>query len=174
MFKNKFMAEIEALLFVAGEAVPIAKIASALELTQEEIHELLNEMEQLSAAEYRGLMLRRVAGGVQMCTKPEHSQLASSLLEIRESKLSAAALEVLAIVAFRQPITRQEVEALRGVNSDRGIATLEEKKLIRELGRREAPGRPVLYGTSESFLYCFGLESLSDIDELTFQQQSLI
>jgi len=109
-----------------------------------------------------------------LCTKPEFSQLISKLTEVRESRLSTAALEVLAIVAFKQPITRQEVEAVRGVNSDKIVAALQEKKLLQEIGRREAPGKPILYGTTETFLYCFGLNNLDELEPMTFKQQSLL
>ncbi|MFA6074600.1 MAG: SMC-Scp complex subunit ScpB [Negativicutes bacterium] len=174
MFKNSLMAELEALLFVAGSAIPVDKLEAALELTTDEINELLSDMERNYLTENRGIMLRKVAGGVQLCTKPEFSQLVAKLTEVRESRLSNAALEVLAIVAFKQPITRQEIEAFRGVNSDKIVVGLHEKKLIEEVGRREAPGKPMLYGTTETFLYCFGLNSLNDLELMTFQQQSLL
>ncbi|MEI6286900.1 MAG: SMC-Scp complex subunit ScpB [Bacillota bacterium] len=174
MFKSSLMAEVEALLFVAGSAIPVAKIATALELTECEVNELLSAMEVDYSKENRGIMLRNVAGGLQLCTKPQFSQLVCKLTEVRESRLSSAALEVLAIIAFKQPITRQEIEALRGVNSDKIVAALYEKKLLKEIGRREAPGKPMLYGTTEVFLYCFGLDSLNDLEQMTFQQQSLL
>lgn len=174
MFKNNLIAELEALLFVAGAAIPVQKIATALELSETETEEILACMEQGYSNDDRGIMLRRVAGGVQLCTKPEYSQLLNKLIEVRESRLSNAALEVLAIIAFKQPITRQEIESMRGVNSDKIVAALYEKKLIKEIGRREAPGRPMLYGTTETFLYCFGLDNLGDLEIMTFQQQSLI
>ena len=77
-------------------------------------------------------------------------------------------------MAFKQPITRQEIEAIRGVNSDKIVAALQEKKLLQETGRREAPGKPILYGTTEAFLYCFGLDNLAELEPMTFQQQSLL
>ena len=123
-------------------------------------------LEESYNEENRGLCLRKVAGGYQLCAKPQHYALLKQLERVQEVKLSAAAMETLAIVAFKQPVTRGEMEAIRGVKVDGVVNTLLEYGLICEAGRKEALGRPILYATTDKFLLTFGLNSLQDLPAL--------
>ena len=164
---------LEALLFVAEEPMPLAKLQEALgdedpALTEASIRELALRLE----GEGRGLMVQEVAGGFRLTTRPEAHPWIQRLQQVKPARLSRAALETLAIIAYKQPITRAEVEAIRGVAADGVMRTLLERGLIRMLGRKTEAGRPILYGTSQSFLEHFGfkdlgeLPSLREIDEL--------
>lgn len=158
---------VEALLFASGQPLSAERIAGILDTHVDYICTLLHEMTTRMSGEERGLTIVEVAGGYQLCTKPHLFTIVSKLGEVQDSKLSAAALETLAIVAFKQPVTRQEIESIRGVNADRVIATLLDRLLIKEVGRKEAVGRPILYGTTNEFLQCFGLKSLDDLPKIT-------
>ena len=114
----------------------------------------------------RGLCLLAAAGGYQLCTKPELAAMVEKLAAYQDPKLSGPALETLSIIAFKQPVTRQDVEYIRGVQSDGVINTLVERRLVREVGRKETIGRPLLFGTTDEFLSCFGLNSLADLPAL--------
>lgn len=156
---------VEALLFVAAEpltAEQMAEIAQAGEALIEQALELLSVV----YAE-RGLLLRQVAGGWQLQTAPEFAPLIERLYRPKYQQLSAAAMETLAIIAYKQPITRAEISAIRQVDCDAVIGTLLEKKLIAETGRVAGPGRAILYGTSPEFLQFFGLNAISDLPELS-------
>lgn len=154
---------IEALLFASGQPLPADKIGGILQLSTEQVHTLIADMTQQLAAAGRGLAIVEVAGGYQLCTKPVFFDIVNKLAAMQEARLSAAALETLAIVAFKQPVTKQEIESIRGVSSDRVLTTLSDRLLIKEVGRKEAIGRPILYGTTAEFLQCFGLKSLDDL-----------
>lgn len=160
-------ALLEAYLFVAAEPVKPAEIAPLLDADPAEVEAVLDEL----AWEYEtrsGLQIVRIAGGFQMATRPELSQQIARLLASPAGKqrLSKPALETVAIVAYRQPVTQTEIEAVRGVNVDGVLKTLEERRLIKEVGRKSAPGRPILYGTTLDFLHYFGLNSLADLPPL--------
>ncbi len=159
-------ALLEGLLFVADGPVPVGRIAEALEVTAEAVQVLLKELEQGYAG--RGLRLQWSGGNtVQLTTVPTAAPVIERFLGLETSgRLSAAALEALAIIAYRQPTTRPEVDAIRGVSSDGVIRTLVSKGLIEEVGRKEAPGRPILYGTTPAFLQHFGLASLDELPQL--------
>ena len=157
---------LEALLFVGGDPVPAARLATILEVNEEHIYIMVPEMQERMAAEHRGLMIVEVAGGYQLCTKPSLSPLIEKMTEIQERRLSAAAMETLAIIAFKQPVTRQEIESIRGIKADRIVHNLLERRLIREVGRKDTTGRPILYATTGEFLSCFGLKSLEDLPSL--------
>ncbi|MEL7632376.1 MULTISPECIES: SMC-Scp complex subunit ScpB [Sporomusa] len=163
MFYQHLQGAIEALLFASGQPLPAAKIAQILDIHVDHVHALIVEMTGIMVSEQRGLTIVEVAGGYQLCTKPSLVDIVSKLAELQDSKLSAAALETLAIVAFKQPVTKQEIESIRGVKADRVIATLLDRTLVKEVGRKEAVGRPILYGTTNEFLQCFGLNSLDDL-----------
>ncbi|MPN64529.1 Segregation and condensation protein B [bioreactor metagenome] len=124
-------------------------------------------MTQEMTGENRGVTIIEVAGGYQMCTKPELMPIVEKLAGVQETRLSSAAMETLSIVAFRQPITKQEIENIRGVKVDKVLVTLLDRGLINEVGRKEALGRPILYGTTNDFLKCFGLKSLQDLPDLS-------
>jgi len=156
---------LEAVLFAADAPLAAAKLAAVCELDEKLVEEelgILSEEKQRIGA----LQLVQVAGGWQMVTKPDFASWVSRLREEKRAKLSRAAFEVLAIVAYRQPVTRAEVEELRGVDCARSLGMLLEKNLIMLAGRKEAPGRPWLYNTSHAFLDHFGLRSVEDLPPL--------
>ncbi|MDY7042048.1 MAG: SMC-Scp complex subunit ScpB [Chloroflexota bacterium] len=156
---------IESLLFVADAPVTPAQLAAALEIEPGAVETALEQL----AVEYqqRGLRLQRKAGRVQLVTAPEAALAVERFLGLElSSKLSPAALEALAIVAYRQPVTRAQIEAVRGVNSDSVLRTLINKGLIEEVGRLEQVGRPILYGTTFEFLQYFGLRDLQELPPL--------
>jgi len=156
---------LESLLFVAAEPVDAASVAAALEVEESEAEQALAHL----CDHYRnggGLQVVRVAGGYQLRTRPEHAAVIARFLRPPAQKLSRQALETLAIVAYRQPITAPEIEALRGVASGGVLRTLSDRGLIREAGRKEALGRPILYRTTEAFLSYLGLPDLSELPAL--------
>jgi len=158
--------QIEALLLASDEPLSIARLGSLLgeETPSSDIRAAISELE----ARYRnrGIQIVQVAGGWQLRTAPEYADLIHQLWEIRPQKLSRSAMETLAIVAYRQPATRAEIEALRGVKvSSQMISTLQERGWIKVLGRKEVPGRPHVYGTGKQFLVDFGLDSLKDLPD---------
>ncbi|PWH11934.1 MAG: SMC-Scp complex subunit ScpB [Anaerolineae bacterium] len=156
---------LEGLLFVAAEPVSPAQLAAALELSVTEVEEGLAALEE--QLQTRALRLQRHAGRVQLTTAPELADSVERFLGLEAtSRLSRAALETLAIVAYQQPITRPAVDAIRGVNSDGVIKSLLSKGLLQEVGRSEGPGRPILYGTTPQFLQHFGLNALSELPPL--------
>ncbi|SDD37478.1 SMC-Scp complex subunit ScpB [Sporomusa acidovorans] len=167
MFSRHLRGAIEALLFASGQPLAADKIAGLLNIQVEQVYTLLQEMTNTMSDEERGLTIVEVAGGYQLCTKPELFPIIGKLAEVQDSKLSAAALETLAIVAFKQPVTRQEIEGIRGVKSDRVVTTLLDRLLIKEVGRKDAIGRPILYGTTNEFLQCFGLKNLEQLPDIT-------
>jgi segregation and condensation protein B len=166
-------ALIEALLFVAPGAVTPAELAAALELHVPEIERGLNELEQdyLTQSDSRGLRLQHFRGRVQLVTSPETGQAVERFLGMEaSSRLSHAALETLAIVMYRQPVTRPQIDSIRGVNSDTVLKSLMLKGLVQEVGRAEAPGRPILYSATAECLQYFGLASLSELPPLNLEQ----
>lgn len=159
-------AELEALLFASGDPLTLERAAVALFCTTGEAADLLEQLQEEYRKDNRGIELRKVAGGWQLVTKKEAAGLIRRLQEKQEVKLSNAAMETLAIVAFRQPVTKSEMEAIRGVKVDGVLGNLVELGLIAEVGRKEALGRPILYGTTEIFLRTFGLDSLEDLPQI--------
>ncbi|MCL6629583.1 MAG: SMC-Scp complex subunit ScpB [Armatimonadetes bacterium] len=155
---------LECMLFVTPQPLSVQHVAKCLNIDELEIERAIHEL-RLDMAD-RGLQIVRVAGGYQMCTRPEYADYISALLKPVRTRLSRAALETVAIIAYRQPITQPEIDAVRGVNSDGVIKTLLERNLIRQVGRRDTVGRPILYGTTEEFLNYFGLNDLSELPEL--------
>lgn len=156
---------LESLLFVADEPVRVADLAAVLEIDQVEVGAALAELSR--EYEGRGFRLQTKRDRVQMVTAPESADLVRRYLGLElTGRLSTAALETLAIVAYRQPVTRAQVEDTRGVNSDSVLRTLVNRGLIEELGRLEQAGRPIIYGTTFEFLQQFGLTSLDDLPHL--------
>lgn len=167
--KDTFKSVIEAMLFVSGEPLTLREIAVNLEETPKYIEGLLSEMMLDYEVENRGIKLILINGGYQLVTKAEHSDYIQRLLKKnKRQSLSQASLESLAIVAYKQPITRIDIDEIRGVKSDSAIQRLIEKDLIKEVGRLEVPGRPILYGTSDNFLRQFGLQDLKELPSLDF------
>ena len=158
-------ARVESLLFVADAPVSIGRLAEALEVTPGQIKRALTDLEVAYAN--RGLRLQRASNRVQLVTAPEAAPYVERFLGLeRRTHLSQAALETLAIIAYRQPVTRPEIEAIRGVNSDSVLRTLLSAGLIEEVGRAPTVGRPILYGTTFEFLQHFGLRSLDELPPL--------
>ncbi|WP_299026058.1 SMC-Scp complex subunit ScpB [uncultured Thermanaerothrix sp.] len=156
---------VEALIFVASSPLTPAQLATAIGVREEEIRAALLRLEE--SYQKRGLRLRIHQGHYELTTAPEVSLYVERLLGLEVgSRLSKAALETLAIIAYRQPITRAGIEAIRGVNSDSVVRSLLAKGLIEERGRADSPGRPLLYGTTSDFLAYFGLESLDQLPPL--------
>lgn len=156
---------VESLLFVADEPVTVSRLAQALEVTPGEIEQALADLREKYAD--RGVRLQRVGSRVQLVSAPESASYIERFLGLElHSRLSAAALEALTIVAYQQPVTRHQVEAVRGVNSDSVLRTLVGKGLIEEVGRLDTVGRPILYGTTFEFLQFFGLASLHELPDL--------
>lgn len=166
LFRETEMAALEALLFVAKDPLSPGRLAEVLELELEEIQELLNELRQEYAQTTRGLVLVELNEGYKLGTKPELARYIETLYKQPVQGLSNAALEVLSIVAYKQPITRGEIDFLRGVQSDRALATLVERGLVKDVGRKDGPGRPILYGTTDQFLLHFGLTCLEELPVL--------
>lgn len=162
-------AKIEAILFVSSGLVSVYQISKALDLSESEVEAGLSQLEDIYKQNGHGLRLMRVKTRVQLTTAPQLSEIVENFLGLETtSTLSQAALETLAIIAYKQPVTRPEVDVIRGVNSDGVLRTLLSKGLIEELGRAETPGRPILYGTSSEFLQYFGLETLDALPYIDF------
>ncbi|MGI6030603.1 MAG: SMC-Scp complex subunit ScpB [Eubacteriales bacterium] len=158
---------IESILFTAGEPLAIERLASVLDMRKSDVVALLRRMADSWEAQGRGVRLLLLEDTCQMCADPANEDYIS--LALRKKKkpvLSRAAMEVLAIVAYQQPVTRAYVEQVRGIDSSNVMSNLLEKGYIRECGRLDAPGRPMLFGTSEEFLRVFGLSSLSELPKV--------
>ncbi|NPA91206.1 MAG: SMC-Scp complex subunit ScpB [Chloroflexi bacterium] len=162
---SSLVRRVEALLFVAPSTVTVKELAKALQVPPEEVERALEALEQ--RLDGGGLILQRLGKRVQLVTAPDLAEDVERFLGLDLSgHLSAAALETLAIIAYRQPITRAEIEAIRGVNSDGVLRSLLNKGLIEVVGRKETVGRPLLYGTTMTFLQYFGLRDLSELPPL--------
>jgi segregation and condensation protein B len=158
---------LETILFLSGELITCSTLKDVLELPESEIRRLMEAL----ISEYRernaGLLIIEIANGYQMVTNPLYAEWIMKFKKMRiSSKLSMPALETLAIIAYKQPIIRAEIETIRGVNSDSAIKTLLEKRLIKIMGRQEVPGRPFLFGTTRDFLQYFGLKDLTELPTL--------
>jgi len=158
---------IEAILFVAGEAVGIRDLAKALRVEEKELKETLKKIGSEYDYEQRGFMLKRFGDKVQLATRPLYSEDVLRLLQpVQQQSLSQAAMETLAVVAYKQPVTRAEVEQIRGVKCDYSLQSLMMKGLIQEAGRKDTIGRPILYATTDMFLSHFGIQGLEDLPPL--------
>lgn len=168
MEMNEYKAIIEGLLFAAGdEGLSLKQIASVLEIEEEQALQIMDQLKVDYNEPSRGIQLIELAGVFQLATKKEHAPYLKKLVESPgSSSLSQAALETLAIIAYRQPITRAEIEEIRGVKSDKPLQTLMAKALVKEVGRAEGTGRPILYGTTKEFLDYFGLKTLEELPPL--------
>lgn len=156
-------AALECLLFVAGEPVTIADLARALAREELEIEAGLRSLQISLTERGSGLQAIRIAGGWQLATRPEHAEAVGRMLTRGAGKLSRAALETLAIIAYRQPITAPEIEAVRGVSTGSVLKTLLERRLIMEAGRKATLGRPMQYTTTSDFLHYFGISDLTQL-----------
>jgi segregation and condensation protein B len=165
---DQLLRALECVLFAAQEAVDIGRLAEVLEADESQVRDILARLEE--EYENSGLQIVRLAGGYRMATRPEYAHYVQRLRPLQRYRLSRAALETLSIIAYRQPITKPEIEALRGVNADGVVETLVERGLIEECGRKKTAGRPVLYRTTTAFLEAFGLESVKQLPELGQRQ----
>ncbi len=162
------LASVEALLFATGEPLAVNDLVSLLKAPRIVVEEALGMLAARYGSGEHGITAVEIAGGWQLGTKPEFAPLIEAMLtEIKRVRLSPAALETLAIIAYRQPVTRAEIEAIRGVNIDGVMKTLLDRELIRIMGKKEEVGRPLLYGTTENFLMHFGLRGIKDLPPLT-------
>ena len=160
-------AVIEAILFTMGESVEISRLAEVVEEDVKTTKDILRQMEERYAREDRGITLNWFDNAVQLSTKEDMYEYLIKIAKTpRKMTLTDTVLETLSIIAYKQPVTRAEIERVRGVNCDHAINKLLEYDLITELGRLDAPGRPLLFGTTEQFLRCFGVESLEALPEL--------
>lgn len=164
---------LEALLFAAGdEGLSLQQISSVLEVTPEEARDIISDLMNQYHSEERGICLVEMAGVYQLATKKEHAPYLKKMVDMPAAHtLSQASLETLAIIAYKQPITRIEIEAIRGVKSERPIHTLTAKALIKEVGRADGAGRAYLYGTTDEFLDYFGLKSLEELPPLSDEDE---
>ena len=167
MDERELKAIIEALLFVWGEPLSLKDISSILGIDEKQAEGILDNMIDEFNFNRRGLKIVRVINSYQLSTRSEHYQWINKLSQQKNTKsLSTAALETLSIIAYKQPITKNEIESIRGVRCDKAIETLSSKELIEEKGRLERTGRPIIYGTTDEFLRYFGLTNLTDLPAL--------
>ena len=167
MYLDEKESIIEAMLFASGNAVKIDDMAEVLNVDNKAIREMVTSINKRFDEENRPITIREIDMGFQMCTKPKYHNYIKKLQDKKPKKaLSQSAMETLAIIAYKQPITRVEIEKIRGVNSDYAVSTLSEFGLIEDIGRADLPGRPLLYSTTEEFLRKFGYSSLKDLPEL--------
>jgi segregation and condensation protein B len=162
----KLLRELEALLFVADSPARPEDLATAIGAPLYEVEEAL---EKLGGRYFHNtaLQLVRIAGGYQLCTKPEYAAAVTRFLQPKKQKLSRSLLEVLAVVAYQQPVTVAEIDTIRGVSSDYAVKQLVEKRFIAEVGRKPTAGRPILYGTTPQFLHSFHMNSVSELPQLS-------
>ena len=171
MEKNKAKAIIEAILFTMGESVEISRLAAVLEIEKKEVTALLTEMDEQYKKEERGIQLMWLDDAVQLSTRADlYEYLIKIAKTPKKMVLTDTVIETLSIIAYKQPVTRLEIEKIRGVSCDHAINKLLEYDLITELGRKDAPGRPLLFGTTEQFLRSFGVKSIEELPELSLTQ----
>lgn len=165
---SELVAVLEALLFVSSEPLPVARLASVIgNVAKADVEQALKQLQEQLDQEGRGIQLVKVAGGYRLVTKADYAPWLKRLDKAKAAqKLSRSALESLAIIAYKQPLVRSEVEEIRGVETSGVLRTLLERKLIRIVGRKEVPGRPIMYGTTKFFLEHFGLQDLSQLPPL--------
>lgn len=167
MERDRLKSILESLLFAADSPVTVARIREIVgEVDRKEIVALLEELQSEFEAAGRGFRVVEVAGAYQMRTPKENAEWVKNLYQGRPARMSRPLLETLAIIAYKQPITRAEVEAIRGVDVDGVLATLQERRLVRIVARKDVPGRPFLYGTTQEFLQLFNLKDLSQLPTL--------
>ncbi len=172
MEPNEIPQILEAILFVAGEPVAVADLAQALEVSEMEIMHAVEALER--ECERRGVTVHRYGDHLRMETRPEYATYVERLLQpVQRQTLSQTAMETLAVIAYRQPVTKGEVEQVRGVKCDYSVQSLLHKGLIREAGRKEALGRPILYATTDRFLEHFGISDIRELPPLPDAQEKV-
>lgn len=166
--ENNYKAQIEAILFTMGESVEINKIANALDIKPGKVKKIVKEMQQELESEERGIKIIELDNAYQMCSKPEmYEALIKIAKQPKRQVLTEVLMETLSIIAYKQPITKSEIERIRGVKSDFAVNKLVEYMLVEEVGRMDTPGRPLLFGTTEEFLRRFGVESSDNLPIIT-------
>lgn len=175
MDKEESRKIVEALLFVSDKPVSIEALRDILkDVESTQVREIIEELNKEYATSGRSFSIKEIAGGFQMLTDPVYSRWIAALYKRPSDRLTGPSLETLAIIAYKQPLTRGDIEAIRGVSVDGVIRTLEERNFIKTKGRLDAPGRPILYGTTNEFLQHFGLRSLDELPKLKeFQEADL-
>lgn len=163
LMRDQIKAAVEAILFVRSEPVPMEDLIEILDVPLIDLKIILQEMIADYNEEKRGIQILGVNGSYAMCTKPEYSEFIARMNKPVRRRLSPAAMETLAIIAYRQPVTRAEIEKVRGVKADKIINTLLDKGLIREDGKKDVVGKPLQYTTTEEFLRVFGLSGLNEL-----------
>lgn len=173
MNNQEMKCAAEAILFASGESVEISRIAQALELTNKKAEELLQELTDEFNNQNHGFMLKRYKESYQFVTKKVYGEQIRTVMDLnRKNPLSQAAMEVLSVIAYNQPVTKAFVEQIRGVDCSGVIGSLTIKGLIEEQGRLELPGRPLLYGTTENFLRCFNISSIEELPPIPQQDNN--
>ena len=163
---SKAVAAIETILFAMGDSVEVSTLADALGITREEALDAVSALEERCSAPDSGLMVNRFEDSVQLSSRPEYYEYLVKIAKApKKQVLTDTLMETLSIIAFKQPVTRAEDENIRGVNSDFAISKLVSFDLVQEVGRKDAPGRPLLFGTTEQFLRSFGISSLTDLPD---------
>lgn len=170
LMRAEIKAAIEALLFVSGERISGKELMELIDLSEADLNEIMPEMMLEYNQSPRGIQILALDGGYIMGTKPEYAPVVSRMIRPAARRLSSAALETLAIVAYRQPVSKAEIEQIRGVKTDRVIGTLMEKGLIKELGQKAVPGKPILYGTTHEFLKLFALAGLDELPKIESEE----
>jgi segregation and condensation protein B len=170
---RSLLGMVEALLFVSGEPLSLKAIAKATEWDEEAVLDALKELQERYVQSDSGLQVLEIAGGWQLGTRPEYATTIGKLLAPHANRLTKPALETVTIIAYRQPLTQAEIEAIRGVGCDGVLKTLTERELIGEVGRKQTPGRPILYGTTPQFLHYFGMASLEELPPLPDEEESV-
>ena len=167
-------ATLEAVMFAAGDPISMEDLADILRTDLLTVQNLMTRLEKELVERHSGLTVRRVAGGLQLATRPELYPVVERLSQVVDRKISAPTMETLSIIAFKQPITKQEIEHIRGVRIERALTKLIELELIAEVGRKQVLGRPILYGTTDTFLRTFGLNSLEDLPNLPSDREAAV
>ncbi len=168
MENRKIQAAIEAILFAKGESVPVKDLVTALECEEEQVKDAIDNLKTNYAKSDRGIQIVELENAIQLRTKEEFYDALIKVTNVpKKQTLTDAALETLSIVAYKQPVTRLDVEKIRGVNCDSSLNKLLEYGLIQEVGRLDAPGKPILFGTTEQFLRSFGVKSIDDLPEMS-------
>ena len=169
--EKELLGAVEAILFAMGESVSLSKIASAIGKDETEAKRLLEELKKQYQKKERGIQLIELEDSYQLCTKPElYDYLIKVAKQTKKHVLTDVLLETLAIVAYKQPVTKIEIEKIRGVKSDHAVNKLVEYDLVCEVGRLDAPGKPLLFGTTEEFLRRFGVQSVEELPSIAPEQ----
>ncbi len=167
MDERNLKSIIEGLLFAFGDPLEDKEISKVVNISVKDVNKYLQEMKVEFEEQNRGIRIIKINNSYQLSTRPEHYDFIKAIVISRNQRnLSNASLETLSIIAYKQPITKMEIDEIRGVKSDKSIETLMQRKLIREIGRLDRPGKPILYGTSDEFLKFFGIECIEDLPNI--------